>query len=314
MELLEKLCASFAPSGEEKDIRDIIYGELRDFADEIKTDAMGNLILHKTGKGKKVLFAAPMDECGIMVTFVEDDGNIRFHPIGALEAKKLIGKRIKFRDGTAGVVCMKEEKEKPSFNDLYIDTAEKSNVNTGVSGVIDGGYTDSDEAAMSKGLSRASACYALISALKDAEKFENDIYIVFTAQNEVGYKGAMCAANEINADAAIVIYAAKANDSINIKTGGGAVIKIKDDSIICDSGMINLIKNAAEKDGIRYQTEVSDEKSSAGAVHLSGSGAKCSAIGIPVKHKDYGSEIVKKEDIMSAKALIEKMAGTKIDL
>ena len=120
MELLKKLCEAFGPSGCESEIADIIK-------DEIYSDSMGNLICHKKGSGKKIMYAAHMDEIGLMVTFIEETGYLRCAQIGYLPPHYSINRFVKFENGTVGVVAYEKEHEGNLRQEkVFIDIGAKS--------------------------------------------------------------------------------------------------------------------------------------------------------------------------------------------
>ena len=109
MELLKKLTLCYGPSGREDNIRKIIEDVAKPYADEIKTDALGNLIVHKKGSGKKIMVAAHMDEIGVIATVIDDNGFIRFSAVGGLYNKDLLGRRVVFENGVVGVIGSEED-------------------------------------------------------------------------------------------------------------------------------------------------------------------------------------------------------------
>jgi len=110
-ELMKRLSDCFGPSGREKRIREMIMDEIKDFADEITIDPLGNLIARKKGTGKKILFSAHMDQIGLIITHVDEKGLLRFANVGGLNAKELLGLRMVFDNGLEGVICQEELKD-----------------------------------------------------------------------------------------------------------------------------------------------------------------------------------------------------------
>ena len=107
--LIKKLTETTSPSGYEGPIREIIHAEIKDLADEITIDALGNLIARKAPaknakNAKKVMLAAHMDEIGLMVNHVDENGFIRFTPLGGVFPQTLVGSRVKFLNGVTGVI------------------------------------------------------------------------------------------------------------------------------------------------------------------------------------------------------------------
>ena len=96
MELLKKLTEAIAPSGSEEEAREVISSAIAPYVDEIYTDALGNLIAHKKGTGKKIMLTAHMDEIGVMATYIDDNGFVRFSPIGWLPPHYALYKKNPF--------------------------------------------------------------------------------------------------------------------------------------------------------------------------------------------------------------------------
>ena len=107
-ELMKKLSDCFSPSGREKNVREMIIDEIKDFADEIKVDPLGNLIARKKGNGKKILFSAHMDQIGLIITHVDEKGFLRFSNVGGIHAKEIIGLSMIFDTGLEGVISQEE--------------------------------------------------------------------------------------------------------------------------------------------------------------------------------------------------------------
>ena len=129
IELLEKLTAAFGPSGCEDGVRGVIADLIAPYVDEVRTDAMGSLIAHKKGEGKKLLFSAHMDTIGMIVTHIEKEGFLRFGSLGWLPALDIRRQGVVFRNGLRGTVSLPEDKEEDKeikIDDLCIDIGAKN--------------------------------------------------------------------------------------------------------------------------------------------------------------------------------------------
>ena len=319
MELLKKLSLCYAPSGREKEITELIKNEVKDFTDEVYSDNLGNLIAHKKGNGKKIMFAAHSDEIGIVVTYIDDKGYLRFSDVGGLYTKYLSGRRVLFKNGTEGVIFTEPKNDKNSLLKMYVDIgaktkeeAEKS-VSVGDMAVFCGGLTEQNGVIIGKALDNRAGCFALIEAIKRV-KSENDLYFVFTVQEEVGLRGARTAAFAINPDFAIAVDVTDTGDTPNcdsnaVKLGCGAAIKVMDYSVICDSEVKNTLISLAEKRGIAHQLEVMTEGGTdAGVIHFSRGGVKTGGISIPTRYIHSPSEMIAKSDLEDVIALITAFA------
>ena len=138
LDLLKELCALNGVSGEEDQVRDFIRAQAAPYADSIRTDALGNLIVFKKGKkstGNKVLIAAHMDEVGLIVTKVTEDGFLKFDFVGGVDRRVTIGKPVVLGENKVpGIIGLKaihlvkrEEMSKaPKTESLYIDIGAKN--------------------------------------------------------------------------------------------------------------------------------------------------------------------------------------------
>ena len=135
-ELIKNLTDVYGPSGREEQIREVIRAEVQPLADEVRVDALGNLIVRKAGPGggKKIMLAAHMDEIGLMISYVDKHGFLRFQPIGGVNLATLVGGRVQFADGTVGVIAPEnpmEFRKEPELAKLYIDVGATSQVDNG---------------------------------------------------------------------------------------------------------------------------------------------------------------------------------------
>jgi len=318
MELLKKLTQLTAPSGSEGGILQVIKDELGGIADSISTDVMGNITVRKKGGGKRLMLAAHADEIGVMATFIGDDGYIRFSNIGGIRAYIAHGSRVKFLNGTVGVVMAEGDADMKSLalSKMYIDigAADKADaekyVNIGdVAGFI-GDFEQTDRVVISKALDNRVGCYVLIQALKEMKNSKNDIYAVFTAQEELGVRGATTAAYTAEPHMAIAVDVTKTGDTpgaavMAVKLGGGAAIKVRDDRVITHHTVRELMIKTAQAGDISYQMEVlQGGGTDAGAIHTSRSGVPSGVLSIPVRYVHSTSEMAAVGDIEAAVRLL----------
>lgn len=316
MKLLEKLCLSFGPSGSEDEISRVIENEMSPFADEIYRDAMGNLICHKKGSGKKIMLCAHMDEIGLMVTFIEETGYLRCAQIGYLPPFLTLNRFCSFENGKVGVIAYENEHEEKLKQDkVFIDIGAENKeeaeklVSVGDTCVIKGGFEVIGEKISAKALDNRAGCFALIEAAKKCES-ENDLYFVFTTQEEVGLRGALCVAESIKPDMALSVDVTLTGDTPesgknSVSLGKGVAIKVMDNSIITGAALRNkLIAMAVEKN-IPYQMEVlKSGGTDAGAIHTSAGGILTGGISIPARYVHSATETIDKRDIDAAIKLI----------
>lgn len=323
MELLKELTQCHGVSGREEQVRKFISEKIDSFVDEIYTDTLGNLIAHKKGGGKKLMFAAHMDEVGIVVTFIDKNGFLRFAPVGGVEIKRLPGRRVVFENGAVGVINCEEEAfdKKASAAKLYIDIGAKSAeeagscVSVGDSAAFAGDFCEAGERIISKALDNRIACYILIETAKKQLASPNDVYYVFTVQEEVGGRGAQTAAYSLDADIAVNVDVTDTGDTpkaseMAVKLGGGAAVKVMDSSIICDAYVRSAITELAKNQDIKYQMEVmTDGGTDAGRIHMSRAGIKTGGVSVPTRYVHSPSEMVDKNDVNACIELISAIIG-----
>lgn len=319
MELLKKLTQCNAPSGRESGITQIIGEEAQKYADEIYTDAMGNLIVHKKGSGKKLMFAAHCDEIGVVVTFIDDNGFLRFADVGGLYTKYLAGRKVCFENGTVGVIGTEPNNDKNALAKMYIDIGAKNKeeackcVSIGDMAAFTGEFYRQGKRIISKALDNRCGCYVLLEALKRV-KTDNDLYFVFTVQEEVGLRGARTAAYAIRPEMAIAVDITDTGDTpkaaqMAVKLGGGAAVKVMDYSVICSGEVRELLVSLAEKNNIKYQMEImTDGGTDAGVIHFSASGVKTGGISIPTRYVHSPSEMIDSDDLKACIDLLTVFA------
>lgn len=323
-ELVKKLSNCFSPSGREKNIRNLIENEIRNYVDEITTDPLGNLIARKKGTGKKIMFCAHMDQIGLIVTYIDEKGFLRFSNVGGIDPKKILSKRVIFANNMEGVICSEEIKdnEKLSFNKLYIDIAStsyefvKNNFHVGDMCVFKSDYYENDDCVICKAADDRIGCYVLIEAIKNQPKTDNDIYYVFTVQEEVGTRGAKTAGYSIEPSMTIALDVTATGDSLNeikmdVSLGKGAAIKIMDKSMITNPDVKKLLTLLAKENNIKYQYEVLEfGGTDAGAVHLTKGGIPSGVISIPTRNIHTSDEIFNKNDVLECIKLVTVVCKT----
>jgi len=319
MELLKRLVMQTSPSGRENNISVEIEKEISGYVDEVYKDNMGNLIAHKKGNGKKIMFAAHMDEIGVVVTYIDKNGFLRFADVGGLYTKYLAGRRVVFSNGVVGVIGTEPNNDKNALSKMYIDIGAKNYdeanevINVGDMAVFSGEFCEQKNVIISKALDDRAGCYALIEAVKKV-KSNNDLYFVFTTQEEVGLRGARCAAFGIEPEYAVAVDVTDTgdtpeNEQIAVRFGCGAAIKVMDYSVICDTDVRDCLALLAEKNSIPYQFEVmTDGGTDAGVIHFSRGGVKTGGISIPTRYIHSPSEMISKNDLEAVISLITEFA------
>ena len=313
MKLLENLINAYSVSGQENDARQLLINELKGFG-EISVSPMGNLTLHIKGNGEKMIFAAHIDQIGLMVTYIEDGGFLRFSTVGGIEPRDVLNQRVRFQNGTIGCVCYGEKKEIKDIklSDMYIDIAAKDKedaekkVSIGDCAVYNAPFVQNGDYVLSPYLDNKVGCYVLAEAAKRIKNPSKDVYFVFTVQEELGLRGAKTAAFDIMPDYAIALDVTATGDTpdgykMAVKAGEGIAIKVKDNSLIAHPAVKNMIASAAEKAGKQYQYEVLEfGGTDGGALQLSGNGVPTGVISIPTRYTHTANETANIKDITDA--------------
>jgi len=317
-ELLKKLSETYGPSGREEQIAAVIRQELEGYVDEIFTDKMGNLCAVKKGSGTKIMVAAHMDEIGVIVTYIDDKGFLRFSNVGGVSPFILLGQRVVFADGTTGTIGVEklDDIKKLTLDKLYIDigAAGKKEAEQKVK-IGDIATYDRKTALMGtrmtgKAMDNRAGCAVLIAALRELPPTEHEIYAVFTIQEEVGLRGARTSGYRINPDLGLAVDVTLVGDTPeaatnNVALGKGAAIKVKDSSIICHPQVKARLAELAEKENIPHQFEVlTAGGTDAGAIHLTREGIPSGAISVPCRYVHTPVETVDLNDMDSAVRLL----------
>ena len=279
LELLKQLCLLNGVSGDEGEVRAFLRAQAEPYADSIRTDALGNLIVFKQGAkatGNRLLLAAHMDEVGLIITHVTDDGFLKLGFVGGIDRRIAIGKPVVLGpDRVPGIISLKaihltdkaELKKVPKTDSLYIDIGAGSREEA-LKKVPLGTYGSfvSQPEEFGDGFFKARAiddrigCAIMLELLK--EELPLDVTFAFTAQEEVGTRGAFGAAFSVTPQVALVLETTTAADLPGVDShrrvcapGKGPVISYMDGSTIYDRGLFEDLRRLAEDNGIPWQTK-----------------------------------------------------------
>ncbi len=325
-ELIKKLMKASAVSGREKKIADIIRGEVTPYADEVYTDNLGNLYAHKKGRGKKLMLASHMDEIGFFATYIEENGLIRVTTVGGINFMSAAYSTATFENGVRGVFVPEAGLSGDDFKQAgkyYIDIGtsnrkqSEKKINIGDFAVIDPSFTRlAGKRYAGRPFDDRIGCAILIECLKRAHERgenENDLYFVFTAQEEVGCRGSLPASYNVKPDYAIAVDVTVAGDTpgqkaSGVKLGGGAAIKIRDNSAICDMKIVETLKECAAKNKIKHQLEILESGGTdTGSMQRSCAGAKAGALSVPMRYIHSSVEMIEMADVDACIRLIDKL-------
>lgn len=331
IQLLSDICEIPGAPGHELRIRQRVIDEVTPFADEVRTDNMGNVIAIKKGlQDKKVMLGAHMDEIGFIVTHIDDKGFLRFHTLGGFDPKTLTAQRVIVhgRKDLIGVMGSKpihvmtpEERNKPAktkeyFIDLGMGKEEvEKYVRIGDTVTRERSLIEMGDCVNCKSIDNRVSVYILLELFKRIQNPPYDVYGVFTVQEEVGIRGASVSALQIQPDFGIALDTTIAYDTPGApaheqitRLGSGAGIKVMDSGTICDYRMVNFMRDTAEKHGIKYQMEVltAGGTDTMGIQRMTPGGSIAGAVSIPTRHIHQVIETANKEDIAAVIDLTER--------
>lgn len=333
MNLLKELTQLWGVSGYEKEVRLYIEEIVKPYADEIMTDAIGNLICLKKGTGgpgsKKIMMIAHMDEIGFMVKTIEPDGRLRVCNMGWNWTGSAYNARVRFRNGISGVFgCMGAiEEANNKIGKMYIDigaTSKEDALKYVKLGDCCGYYGEFLELAngrvCAKTLDDRIGCYQLIESLKENDgTWPNDVYYVFGVQEELGCRGAKAAAERIRPDIGIAVDITPAHDypcdlEGSNEVDGGIGVKICDPSVVCDEDVVAAMEAACEEKNIKYQREVIDQGGTdASSMNLSGYGVKTGGVVVVVRYPHSQSAVASMADIDGGVDLLNAFCQRKLE-
>ncbi|MBC7233782.1 MAG: M42 family metallopeptidase [Chloroflexi bacterium] len=339
--LLKELSEACGVSGNEGAVRQVILDAIRDRVDEYRTDALGNLIALKKGTGKtarKVMIAAHMDEVGLMIMHIEKEGSLRFHPVGGIDDRVLLAKKVLIGENKVpGVIGAKpvhllEPKAREQvvkFKEMSIDIGVSSKeeaerlVKVGDYAVFDVPFVELGGALRTvkgKAFDDRAGCAVLVELLRDRYPF--DLYAAFTVQEEVGLRGARVAAYSIAPHLAFALEGTicddlpkKGDTSPTTVLGKGPAITIMDRSVIADRRLVELLIDTAEKNGIPYQfKQPALGGTDAGAIHLSREGVPSAVVAVPSRYIHSPTSLLSLNDLENTVQLMRQTLARVNDL
>lgn len=331
--MLKKLTQMWGVSGLEKEVSNFIISEIIDVADEVKRDAIGNVIALKRGYGenkKRIMVAAHMDEIGLSVVKILDNGLLKVKKVGGVSPYISFMNRVKFRNGTVGIVACMDKIQNIQPNDmdkLYVDIGATSKeealkyVKTGDCAAFCGEYEElAERNVVSKAFDDRSACFIQMEALKEMKTPYHDVYFVFTVQEEVGLFGSTTSAERIHPDLGIAIditgsFDVPGDEHGTPVLGKGAAIKVNDASVICDDEMIQEMIVCAEEHQIAYQLDsLSGGGTDAGAINKSNAGVKVLGISIPTRYGHSPHSIINLDDVQACVDLLRTYVEKEVSI
>ncbi|NJO86792.1 MAG: M42 family metallopeptidase [Lewinella sp.] len=329
--LLKRICEAPGVSGFEQRIRALVLQEVKDLVDEVEVDNLGNVLAIRRGRQpKRVMVAAHLDEIGFIVNHIDDEGFIRFLPLGGFDPKTLTAQRVIVHGqedlpgvlGSKPIHIMKPEERTKAvpMSDYYIDMGMSK---AALSGLVAVGDPITRERALleigdcvsAKSLDNRVSVFILLETLRQLrnQALPYDLYAVFTVQEEVGMRGVMSAAHSIDPDfgfgldvtIAYDVPGAQAHETVT-KLGRGAAIKVLDGSVIADYRMVNYLRHQATLGEVAHQMELLPAGGTdTGGVQRAGKkGSIAGAISVPLRHLHQSTEMANRADIAACIQLL----------
>lgn len=331
--MLKELTQLWGVSGYETNVSDYIAAKVMDYADEIRRDALGNLIVVKRGSGqnkKKIMIAAHLDEIGLCAVGITDKGLIKVKKMGGVSPYIAYMNRVQFRNGIIGVVACTERIQSIEPTDhekLYVDIGAQTkaeaetSVQVGDPAMFLGEYVElPGRKVMSKAFDDRAGCHILVEALRQMGTPHHDVYFVFTIQEEVGLFGATTSAEGIRPDLGIAVditgsFDIPGDQYGNAVMGGGAAIKMNDASVICDDKLTQDMIACAQNGGIPYQLDaLANGGTDAGGINKSCAGVKAVGISIPTRYGHSPSSMVSLDDVESCIQLLARYVESPLEI
>lgn len=332
--MLKTLCELNGTSGREEAVREFLIAHLpKDVSYTV--DALGNLIVEKQGANRaknKVMLASHMDEVGLIITYITEDGFLRFACVGGIDSRALFGKAVKVGEqGVSGVIggkavhqLTKDEKNTvPEAEDLLIDIGARTKAEAeSLVSLGDNAYFDSEYIEFGDGFIKSKAIDDRAGNLIMLEMLQSDLpydmTFCFTVQEEIGTRGAAAVTDTVAPDYAIVLESTTASDLPDVsgyrqvcKTGGGAVVGFMDRGTVYDKSLYDLAFRLAKENGIPCQTKTMVAGGNdASAIHKAAGGVKTVAVSVPCRYIHSASCVAKKEDIDSVARLARVLSET----
>ncbi len=310
-ETLKDLCRLPGVSGREDAVREYIREQVKPYAEEIRADALGNLLVHVKGQkpeepGKRILIAAHMDEVGIIVTDITSEGYLKFDFVGGVDRRVVIGKKVLVGESAVpGVIGLKaihqtsaaERDKVPALRELSVDigvsTKEEAEklVSLGDVGTFDDSVSEFGNGYLkAKAIDDRVGCTIMLELIRRG--LPRDAWFAFTVQEEVGCRGSQVAAWQLNPDVSLILEGTTAAD-LPSQSGGdkvcspgkGPVIPFMDGGSIYDHGLFRQLTQLAEKKSILWQTKTKiSGGTDASSIQRSGAGARVAAISAAVRN------------------------------
>ena len=332
--LLKELSETPGVSGDESKIRKLIEEKVESHADSIETDNFGNLVARKGSGDKTLMIAAHMDQIGLTVMNIDENGFISFSKIGGVTIQSLMNQRVKIHTSegeVSGVIGMKpphlldkdKRDELPEKEKLFIDVAaedkeeiEDIGINVGDRITFEREFKElRDGKVTGQALDNRVGCTVAIEALK---RFEEDyeLAVVFSTQEEVGLKGAKTSAFKINPDVALAVDVTFAGDvpgvedtESEVELGDGIefdLVQSEGRGLLVPETIRDWLIETAEENNHSFSRGVMEGGATdAAGIYLTREGIPTGSIGVPLRNMHSSTEVIDLSDLETAVDFLE---------
>jgi len=319
--LLEQLTQTTGPTGYESEVREFVQTLVEEYADEISTDVMGNLIVRKGQKqenGLRIMLSAHIDEIGVIVTHVDDNGFVRFTNVGGVRPTTCYSGRVQFTNGAVGIIGSEPVSSPLAvqplsklFIDMGVSKKEDCPVSVGDFACFMRPFVDLGERVASKAMDDRAGAAVLVELIKQLDETPHELNFVFSTQEEVGLRGAKTAAYHLDPDLGIALDVTITGDTpkagtMDVGLGKGPAIKVKDSGMISSPALVRVLCAVADENDIPYQMEVlTGGTTDAAAIQITRGGVPSGCISIPCRYVHSPSEMIDINDITNAVELLK---------
>lgn len=312
IETLKALAGAFAVSGCEQDMARCVL-ELAASYGTCSRDAMGNVILHRPGGGKKVMLAAHLDAAGLIATETEGE-KVRVGLVGAVEPNQWLGQQVQFASGTLGVVCADTGSKEITAESLFVDVLGQK-VLPGDAAEPRSELRQVQNWIVAPQLANIAGCAVLLETVRRLQDADCDLYAVFTVQKELGSRGAGPATFATQPEMAVVVdgvavYDGPAAGKSEVACGKGPVLRLLDRKAVSHHEAVAALEQAAKRAGIACQRDVSQgDTTDAGAIAATGCGVKTAMLAFPIRGLHTLQERARLKDLEQCAALLAAAYG-----
>ncbi len=325
---LSELAALPGVSGDEGAVRSYIKEKMAAHCDRMEIDSMGNLLAFKKGRkggGKTLMLCAHMDEVGLIVSRITEEGFLKFKTVGGIDPRVLVSKGVLVgKEAQPGVIgrraihlmTAEERKKAPTEKELYIDIGARNKkeaekrAQVGDYVVFDSGFVPFGEGLVkSKALDDRVGCAILLELA--GEECDHDLCFAFTVQEEVGLRGARLCARRVQPDLCLVLEGTTCSDipdtaenMISTRLGGGGALSFVDGSTSYDRELMAKIFALAKEKGVKVQAkQTATGGNDAGAIHVTAGGIRTAVISVPARYIHSPASVISLSDYEAVREL-----------